>query len=51
VLVGYIKYYFAMKQGFLVVGIISIISIVLIRHVIRMVEARREPQPAGVPAV
>ncbi|WP_159322724.1 MFS transporter [Raoultella terrigena] len=51
VLVGYIKYYFAMKQGFLVVGIISIVSIVLIRHVIRMVEARREPQPAGVPAV
>lgn len=53
VMVGYIKYYFAIKQGFLVVGIISIISILLIQHIIRMVEARREPEPESgtVPAL
>ncbi|QKJ88598.1 MFS transporter [Paramixta manurensis] len=44
VLVGYIKYYFAMTQGFMVIGLISILSVVLVSHVMRMVEARREPQ-------
>lgn len=43
VLVGYIKYYFAMTQGFMVVGLISVLSVVLITHVMRMVEARRAP--------
>ncbi|UYB60210.1 MFS transporter (plasmid) [Klebsiella michiganensis] len=51
VLVGYIKFYFAMTQGFLVVGLISILSVVLIHHVIRMVEARREPEPQSVPTL
>jgi len=40
VLVGYIKYYFAMQQGFMVIGIISLLSLLLVRHVMRMVNAR-----------
>lgn len=43
VLVGFIKYYFAMSQGFFVVGITSILSVLVIHHVMRMVEARRDP--------
>ncbi|KNC13604.1 hypothetical protein AC790_09465 [Pantoea sp. RIT-PI-b] len=40
VLVGYIKYYFAMQQGFMVIGIISLLSLLLVRHVMQMVHAR-----------
>lgn len=44
VLVGFIKYYFALQQGFVVVGVISLLAILLLRYVMQMVEARREPQ-------
>ncbi|WP_435945725.1 MFS transporter [Dryocola sp. BD586] len=44
VLMGYIKYYFAIQEGFVVIGIISLASVLLIGSVIRMVESRRTQQ-------
>ncbi|WP_250514679.1 MFS transporter [Caballeronia sp. INDeC2] len=44
VLMGYIKYYFALQQGFVVIGVIALASVLLIRSVIHLVECRRPAQ-------